>query len=173
MVSKSILSLAGSISLFALACGSAPAREAQGHTNSAETAVDPQFTSGCATDDDCVAIAQAGCCDNGWLAAVKLEQIDAYYAANACTDQNFMCPQYVANDTRVAECNTSTKACELVAIADIKCKGFIANAHQCPSGYQCQLNPQFGGDIPGSCVTQTSSGSGDSSGDDAGAPTSN
>ena len=42
----------------------------------------------------------------------------------------------------------------------------------------CQLNPQFGGDIPGSCVPQTSTGGtdgsrDDSSGDDGGATTGN
>jgi hypothetical protein len=165
MFSKLTLSLSA-VSLLAAACGSSPT-ESTSHAGQAVdqgVVADAAFT-GCTVDADCMAVQEAGCCNNGWMVAVSVDHACDYADANACTVQNQMCPSYQVNDTRVAECNITTKACEMVAIADIKCKGFIANAHQCPDGYTCQLNPQFGGDIPGSCVAAPSGGS---AGDDGG-----
>jgi hypothetical protein len=100
------------------ACGSAPTSESTGRSGQAATIapqanVDPAFT-GCVTDDDCVAIPQAGCCDNGWLVAVNSCSVADYTAANACQTSSPICPMYIVNDTRVAVCDPSSNACTLV-----------------------------------------------------------
>lgn len=108
----------------------------------------------CNTDDDCVAVPQGGCCSNGWLAAVNKHHTQAYENATKCKVQNMMCPMYVVDDTRVAQCNTAKKQCEMVHVEDIACGGFIMNAHQCPDGYTCDhtgKNP----DTAGTCVKET------------------
>lgn len=105
----------------------------------------------CKVDADCVAISQGGCCPNGWNVAVNQSSVDDWQAAHACTDPHPICPLYVVNDTRVPECNNSTHQCELVAIDQVQCGGFILNAHQCPSGYQCEYDGKVP-DLPGQCV---------------------
>ena len=124
-------------SLFAAACSSAPPSEAEGTSGQAATAVNPAFTL-CAFDSDCVAVAQAGCCSNGWLAAVNADLVCAYDDANKCTQQ-VACPQYVVDDTRVAICSNASLACEMIAPASIRCGGDGVNPHTCPAGYDCVL----------------------------------
>jgi hypothetical protein len=110
MISKSVLvssSLAAIFTLAALAaCGNAPPSEATGKSGQAAT-VDPQFTA-------CATVPQAGCCHNGWLAAVSVDSVTDYASANACTVAPLACPLYVVNDTRVAVCDTTANACTLV-----------------------------------------------------------
>lgn len=104
----------------------------------------------CGLDDDCVAVPLAGCCHNGWNTAINRAEVDAYDEAFACQNPRPICPMYIVNDTRVAECDRASQLCEMVRIDQIACGGFIAHPHQCPDGYQCV----FGRipDVPGHCV---------------------
>jgi hypothetical protein len=106
----------------------------------------------CRTDADCVAIEAPSCCPDGTKVAVNEDHVQAYQAQNQCKHAPQFCPHHIINDTRVAECNNATHACEMVKIEDIHCKGFMLNSHQCPTGYQCQ----FSGvpDVGGSCVLE-------------------
>ena len=56
-------------------------------------------------------------------------------------------------DGKVPECNATTHTCERVDIAAIHCGGFIMNAHECPSGYLCRLQPGTP-DVGGHCEPQ-------------------
>jgi hypothetical protein len=109
----------------------------------------------CATDSDCVAVPRGGCCQNGYNEAVNKHHTKAYANASKCTlNPRPMCPMFMVHDTRVAQCNTATNKCAMVAIGDIKCGGFIQSAHQCPTGYSCShagVNP----DVGGKCVDDT------------------
>ena len=116
MLIKSLFSLSV-LALSIAACGSPSSSESLSHTGQASTGpgasvADPAFTS-CAVDDDCVAtkLAAPGCCDNGWLVAVRSDAVQAYDDANTCSAP-LVCPHYMVNDTRVAHCGTSN-ACEL------------------------------------------------------------
>jgi hypothetical protein len=117
--SSVFVSLSSLVCLASLtACGSAPTSESTGRSGQAaslapQSNVDPAFA-GCVTDDDCVAIPQAGCCHNGWLAAVNRCSVADYTAANACDTTGPICPMYIVNDTRVAVCDPSSNACTLV-----------------------------------------------------------
>lgn len=106
----------------------------------------------CSVDADCTAVPRGGCCSNGWMEAVNKHHVVAYEHATACKlNPPPMCPMYMVHDTRVPECNTSTKKCEMVAPEDIQCGGFMMNSHACPDGYSCDhtgVNP----DLPGKCV---------------------
>ena len=104
----------------------------------------------CQVDDDCVAVALASCCHNGWKTAVNRNEADAYEDAFACDNPRPICPQYIVNDTRVAECNKGSLLCEMVPIDQIACGGFITHPHQCPDGYGCVYGHIP--DVPGSCV---------------------
>ena len=108
---------------------------------------------GCKLDSDCVAVPVAGCCDNGWKIAVNVNEVSAYDAANACTNPHPICPEYVVNDTRVAECDFTTNSCTMIDPTTIHCGGNIYPNHSCPDGYQCQ----FSGvpDVGGTCVQKT------------------
>jgi hypothetical protein len=101
----------------------------------------------CQWDDDCVAVPLAGCCNNGWKAAVNRAEVATYEKDGACHRARPICPMYIVNDTRVAECNRATHACEMVNIDQIVCGGFIIHPHECPSGYDCALGriPDVGG----------------------------
>jgi hypothetical protein len=105
----------------------------------------------CHTDADCVAVDVGGCCPNGTKVAVNSSHEHAYESSHACKHPGQqVCPLYLINDTRVAECGTNNK-CQMVAIDKIKCGGFVMHPHTCPSGYDCDhtgKNP----DVPGSCV---------------------
>ena len=107
----------------------------------------------CKLDGDCVAVPKAGCCDNGYLQAVRADRVDDYKVLYACSDSAPVCSHLYVQDTRVAECSNSTHKCEMIAPADIQCGGFTINAHHCAAGWQCQFTPP-GGDIPGHCVQQ-------------------
>ena len=106
-------------------------------------------TYACKVDSDCVAISKGGCCPNGWKVAVNKKHVKSYEASHVCKEQ-IVCPLYVIDDTRVAECNRGTNKCEMIAIDDIACGGFTANPHACPKGYTCEANHIP--DVPGSCV---------------------
>jgi hypothetical protein len=160
------------LAFLATACGSTPPAETHATSGQAQT-VDPAFTI-CAFDSDCVAVPQAGCCSNGWLAAVNADLLSSYECANACTQQT-VCPMYVVNDTRVAVCDNDALACTLVAPASIACGGGGVNPHSCPTGYTC-----VGGDdtTTGTCSNALTSAPSEDAGtpsDDAGsaAPTGN
>ncbi len=104
----------------------------------------------CQVDDDCVAVRLGGCCNNGWKTAVNRDEVDAYEASAACHQQRPICPMYIVNDVRVAECNRASLQCEMVDIDKIACGGFIAHPHQCPDGYACVYGRIP--DVPGHCV---------------------
>jgi hypothetical protein len=104
----------------------------------------------CARDTECVAVPQAGCCHNGWNQAVNQSRVEEYGALYACTDVAPVCPTYIVQDKRVAECSNVTHKCEMIDPSQIRCGGFINNAHQCPAGWRCQLTPP--GDIAGHCI---------------------
>jgi hypothetical protein len=139
-------------SLFTAACASAPdAREDA--TSSDEDELRKSSIFACHMDADCVAVEKAECCPSGRLVAVNKNHTDDYAKAYACTDKPTACPLYVIKDTRVAECSNASHKCEMVAIEDIQCGGFIGNAHACPTGYACthagaSMNP----DLPGACA---------------------
>lgn len=69
----------------------------------------------CSANSDCVAVPKAGCCNNGYKAAVNRNFVEQYKAANACKEQGVRCAQFLVNDTRVASCNTEAKQCEMIA----------------------------------------------------------
>ena len=104
----------------------------------------------CSTDADCVAVPQVGCCSNGYKASVNKHHVAAYDASFTCPSPHPICPMYVILDTRQAECDNSSHTCQMVAIDDISCGGFVANQHHCPTGYDCTgaTNP----DLPGKCT---------------------
>lgn len=107
----------------------------------------------CKVDADCVAVSKGGCCPNGWNVAVNKAQAKAYTKDHACTMQTGPCPLYVIDDTRSPECDTAQHRCVMVPIDQIKCGGFTANPHGCPSGYQCKYTNVP--DVPGECVAKT------------------
>jgi len=159
------------LSLSAVACSSATSAEPTASSSGqavSSTPVDPAFTP-CAFDTDCVAVAQAGCCHNGWLAAVNADLVCAYNEENACTTQGSICPQYVVVDTRVAICGCSSDACEMIAPTSIRCGGDGLNPHACPSSYDCVPAPDDTGDASlGTCTPHVAPPA-----DDAGTTTSN
>jgi hypothetical protein len=104
----------------------------------------------CQIDADCVATAQNECCGSGRKVAVNKDQVDAYHASfDKASCPNQVCPLFLIDDTRLAECNRATKQCEMVAITDIKCGGFNPNPHACPAGYNCASSGVP--DLPGTC----------------------
>ena len=138
-------------SLFAAACASAPDSR-EDASSSSEDELRKRDIFACHMDDDCVAVPQAECCPTGRMVAVNKNHTDDYAAAYACTDKPTACPLYIIKDTRVPECDNGTHKCQMVAIEDIACGGFIGNPHACPSGYVCShsgasINP----DLPGGC----------------------
>lgn len=114
----------------------------------------PEFYT-CQTDSDCVAVEKAGCCPNGYLVSVNKDQVDAYDTTYACTEDAPLCPQFVVNDQRVAQCDFTSHQCQMILPTDVRCGGFIAPAmqHQCPTGYACHYTSVP--DLPGSCVEST------------------
>ena len=103
----------------------------------------------CKVDSDCVAISKGGCCPNGWKVAVNKHKVQQYDSSHECKNPQ-VCPLYVIDDTRVAECNVDTQKCEMVAPEDIACGGFTTNPHKCPKGWTCEANKIP--DAPGSCA---------------------
>jgi hypothetical protein len=68
----------------------------------------------CQADSDCVAVPRAGCCHNGYLEAVNVNQVERYSALRACTDATPICPAIQVRDPRVAVCAHAVHQCELV-----------------------------------------------------------
>jgi hypothetical protein len=118
-------------------------------TAEAQPAPTPDTLS-CTTDADCVAVEKNGCCRNGTKEAVAATAVDEYRASFTCPNPHPICPMIRILDTRVAECSNATHHCEMVKPDDIKCGGFIKNAHDCPPDYHCVLNRIP--DMPGTCV---------------------
>jgi hypothetical protein len=114
--------------------------------------ITPDFYS-CTRDSDCVAVPKVGCCHNGYLEAVNANRADAYESSFVCDQTAPICPNFYIKDARVAECSNVSHKCEMIDPSAIQCKGFYANAHECPTGYACQLKPQMP-DIPGHCAAQ-------------------
>jgi hypothetical protein len=106
----------------------------------------PSFDA-CKVDSDCVAISKGGCCPNGFKVAVNKNEVAAYNAANACANPHPICPLFLINDTRIAECNFATHKCEMIAPGDVHCAGFITPTHSCAAGYSCLFSgvPDVGG----------------------------
>jgi hypothetical protein len=104
----------------------------------------------CQADSDCVAVPVAECCGTGHKMAVNKHQTTAYENSYTCPQPNQVCPLYLIDDTRQAECDVVSHQCQMVDITAIHCGGFTVNPHQCPSGYSCK----YGGvpDVPGKCV---------------------
>ena len=140
-----------SLSLFAVGCGSAP-----GANESTATANEDVKSSmyACQVDDDCTAIPALGCCPDGSDVAVNKNKVSAYEASHVCTQQQ-ICPQHIVLETRVAQCDNTTKKCAMIQPGDIHCGGFIRNAHQCTAGYSCDFHghpPDVGGTCAKTCV---------------------
>jgi hypothetical protein len=110
----------------------------------------------CRQDSDCVAVPAAGCCHNGWKTAVDRAEVATYEKVSACNRSRPICPMYIVDDTRVAECNGSTHACEMVNVDQIVCGGFIVHPHECPDGYECHLGRIP--DVGGHCVAASRAG---------------
>jgi hypothetical protein len=104
----------------------------------------------CAVDNDCIAVAQAGCCDNGYLAAVNKGRTADYAALYACSQMSPICSLVKVNETRVAQCDFSAGKCQMIQPQDIHCGGFINPNHGCPQNWQCKLD--VNADLGGSCV---------------------
>lgn len=104
----------------------------------------------CAVDSDCVAVPRAECCGTGWKEAVNKHHVKAYEHSITCPKHQ-ICPLYVIDDTRVAECNNDTGKCEMIDPAAMSCGGFVRNHHECAPGYSCEANAKIP-DLPGKCV---------------------
>src|SRR5277367_1977951 len=103
----------------------------------------------CKVDSDCVAISKGGCCPEGWKVAVNKGKITTYEASHTC-DEKTICPLFVVDDTRVAECDTDTNKCVMVDPDAIRCGGFTTNPHKCEKGWSCEANKIP--DVPGTCI---------------------
>lgn len=166
MFIKSAFSFA---TLCALACLGVAACSASTDAASEEPASEIQdqelrkSITGCAVDSDCVAVPRGGCCHNGFNEAVNKHRTKAYENATKCTlNPPPMCPMFLVHDTRVAQCDSGSKQCKMFAVDEIKCGGFIMNAHQCPTGTACShigVNPDVGGKcVPDAAAIQGSWG---------------
>jgi hypothetical protein len=104
----------------------------------------------CKVDSDCVATPRNECCGTGWMEGVNKKEVSAYHASFTCPQAHPICPLYLIDDTRVAQCNNDSHKCEMVDPAKSSCGGFVANPHQCAKGYTCSgaKNP----DLPGTCT---------------------
>jgi hypothetical protein len=91
----------------------------------------------CAVDSDCVAVAKAGCCHNGYLDAIGAGQAESYDALYECAESNPICAQFQVVDTRVAICDRAAHHCAMIEPTDISCGGLAAQ-HGCPAGFVCQ-----------------------------------
>lgn len=102
----------------------------------------------CNVDRECVAVPRVQCCPNGILEAVNASKVDAYKQANVCKNMPILCPQHIILDTRVAQCNTVAKKCEMVVAnqPDIGeeggfCGGFAGIS--CKANLACKLSGNF------------------------------
>jgi hypothetical protein len=76
----------------------------------------PASFTACTVDEDCVAVPQVGCCDNGWRAAVNRCAASEYEDSFACPQLRPICPQYRVDDTRQPRCVSD--ACTMVSPRD-------------------------------------------------------
>ena len=137
----------------AVACASSSAHDdAAPATDTQADELAASFTT-CKTDADCVAIPAGGCCPNGLDVAVNQSHVKAYEKSHECHEKK-VCPLYVIQETRTAECNTAKHKCEMVHPEDIRCGGFTTNPHQCPTGWACDYAGHVP-DVPGNCVKKT------------------
>jgi hypothetical protein len=105
----------------------------------------------CKVDADCVAVPTPACCPSGLESAVNKSKVATFEKDNACKLHVQACTKHVILETRIAQCNAGTKKCEMVQPEDVRCGGFMMNAHHCATGYSCDhtgINP----DVPGKCV---------------------
>jgi hypothetical protein len=140
-----------SLSVFAVACGSAP--DSSESTATANQDVKRSMYA-CQVDDDCTAIPALGCCPDGSDVAVNVHKVAAYESSHVCTQQQ-ICPRHIIVETRVAECDNSTKKCVMIQPTDIHCGGNIRNAHACTSGFSCDFHghpPDVGGSCAKTCI---------------------
>lgn len=105
----------------------------------------------CKSDVDCVAVAKAGCCNNGYLESVNASELDSYNALYACSDSAPVCSHLFVQDKRIAECSNLSHKCEMIDPSMIQCGGNMVNAHHCPDGWHCDFHGRVP-DIAGSCV---------------------
>ena len=146
------LTVVGSLSVAACA---APTEEAADPQEEPAQSQDEELRlakfNNCNLDSDCVATPKPACCPNGINVAVNKSKVASFDKDNACTLPPQACPRFLILDTRVAECNTGSKKCEMVNPEDVRCGGFTRNAHKCATGYSCDhtgIHP----DVPGKCV---------------------
>lgn len=142
-----------------LACGGAVAPLSDGPGGGWDSGAPVQSLAprafGCTRDVDCLAVRAGGCCPDGSKVAVNIDEIGNYENATKCAAKDPPpCAPPRADDTRVALCmwtssQPSVANCEMIAIADIPCGGFVGNPHACPRGLICE---EPGNDGPGTCV---------------------
>jgi hypothetical protein len=143
------------VSSIVTACASAPDAH-DGVASSEDDLKKSAAIFACTTDSDCVAVPTEECCPSGRLTAINKHKKHSYETAYACKHKPKTCPLFLIDDTRVAQCGAANK-CEMVAIEDIACGGFMADPHECPSTHHCvsgiaiHRNP----DVPGICVPNT------------------
>ena len=152
------LTVVGSLSVAACAAPTDEATDPQGAPAAESQDEELRLASynSCNADSDCVATPKPACCPNGINVAVNKTKVASFDAANACKTPPQACPMFVILDTRVAECNIGTKKCEMIKPEDVRCGGFIKNAHKCATGYSCDhtgINP----DAAGKCVKDAAS----------------
>lgn len=88
--------------------------------------------------------------DYDLLPASFIVQLHGNAAGPTCTF-DWECAGIATADGKVPLCNNETHVCELVAIEDIVCGGFLPpNPHECPAGYVCVTDPLTMG-APGHC----------------------
>ena len=145
----SVTALALGASVLSIACSASPDQEEETGATAEEDLSDNALY-GCTQDSDCAVIPKGGCCPNGWNVAVNKHHTTYYKNHNKCENPHQICPLYVVDDTRVAQCNAGTNRCEMVDPDGMSCGGFTAHPHDCPTGYTCEAstkNPDF----PGTC----------------------
>jgi hypothetical protein len=94
----------------------------------------------CQQNTDCVAILKPGCCSNGWKVAVNRDHVAQYKAANACQQVHPICPLYVIDDTRVAECNATSHTCQMVQKTCLDVVYCIQGTHWDSTQCKCVAN---------------------------------
>jgi hypothetical protein len=149
----SLVALTALTSASAVACAASTDGEPTEQGASQDLTVLSPTVTACTLDSDCVAVPRGGCCTTGALDAINKNQVSEYESATQCANAHPICALYAIHDTRVAQCNTATRACEMVQPAEIECGGFVANLHHCPSGFVCNfagIHP----DMPGKCVAE-------------------
>ncbi|MDB4967767.1 MAG: hypothetical protein JWN44_3456 [Myxococcales bacterium] len=158
MLTKIKLGLGLALAVGLIGCGAGQAGSTQdltaaedtdsGKEDSARKNSHPSYYK-CAADADCVAVEKAGCCPNGFLVAVNKDKVKAYNTTFACQTAPQVCPLFVVNDKRVAQCDFQKHQCQMIEPSAIRCDAFIAPAyqHHCPEGFQCKFTgvPDVGG----------------------------